>query len=233
VPEIHLPHLEEEAEGEAETHPAPSKTSRRWKSALKIGLEVLLITSGVFLGLLGEQWRENVHHRELAEASLQRFRAEFRRNRGEVERVHDRHVKERKDLEAYFAAHGNELNAHLVDPRKPIPGPVPDNVTDSAGFDYSAWDLALATQSLSYIDPDLVASMSAAYRMQQMYEDAHRAIAQTSYSFTDPVYWLRGVTNYFGDAALWEELLLKRYDDLLPRLDRALGESPATGNVVK
>jgi len=195
VPEIHLPHLEEEAEGEAETHPAPSKTSRRWKSALKIGLEVLLITS--------------------------------------VERVHDRHVKERKDLEAYFAAHGNELNAHLVDPRKPIPGPVPDNVTDSAGFDYSAWDLALATQSLSYIDPDLVASMSAAYRMQQMYEDAHRAIAQTSYSFTDPVYWLRGVTNYFGDAALWEELLLKRYDDLLPRLDRALGESPATGNVVK
>jgi len=227
VPEVHLPHLDDEGEV------VPGKRPRAWKSLLKIGLEVALISSGVFLGLLGEQWRENARHRELAEVSLQRFRAEFRANRAEVERVKDRHAKELKGLQAYFAAHGKELTAHLVDPRQPIPTAVPDTVTDSAGFLYSAWDVALATQSLAYIDPELVASMSAAYRMQQMYEDSHRAIAQTSYSFTDPVYFLRGVMTYFDDAVLYEELLLKRYADLLPRLDKALGESPAITSATK
>ena len=220
MPDIHVPHLEEE-HGQQTT---PVKTPRSWRSMLRIGLEVLLITAGVFLGLLGEQWRENVRHRELARASLQRFRAEFRANRAEVERVKDRHVKERTDLEAYFAVHNKELMAHVADLAKPIPSPVPDNVTDSAGFLYSAWDVALATQSLAYIDPELVASMSSVYRLQQLYEDAHRAIAQTSYSFTNTVYWLRGVTAYFGDAVIYEDLLLKRYAEILPRLDKALGE---------
>ena len=104
-----------------------------------------------------------------------------------------------------------------------MPTPVPDNVTDSAGVDFSAWDFALATQSLAYIDPDLVASMSSAYRLQQIYLDAHRSIQQTSYSFTNPVYFLRGVETYFGDASLYEDLLMTRYDDLLPRLDKAIG----------
>ena len=66
--------------------------------------------------------------------------------------------------------------------------------------------------------------MSSIYRMQQMYEDAHRAIAQTSYSFTNVVFWLRGVLSYFGDAVLYEELLMKRYDEILPRLDKAIGD---------
>ena len=63
--------------------------------------------------------------------------------------------------------------AHLLDPKKPIPTPVPDNTIDSAGFNYSAWDVALATESLACIDPELVAMMSAAYRMQQLIEKDH------------------------------------------------------------
>ena len=45
---------------------------------------------------------------------------------------------------------------------------------------------------------------------------------QTAYSLTNPVYYLRGVNAYFGDASLYERLLMKRYDDLLPRLDKAI-----------
>ena len=224
MPDIHVPHLDEEEKHAGEKN-ASGKRRPAWKALLKVGLEVLLISSGVFLGLAGEQWRETVRHRELADASLRRFRAEFRINRAQVERVHSRHVTEVNGLEAYFSAHGKELFAHIVDQTKPIPSPVPDTVTDSALFDYSAWELALATQSLAYIDPDLVASMSTAYRMQQMYEDSHRAIAQVAYSTTNMVYWLRGVTGYFGDAALYEELLLKRYDEILPRLDKAINDA--------
>jgi len=97
-------------------------------------------------------------------------------------------------------------------------------VTDSADVGFSAWDFALAAQALAYIDPDLVASMSSAYRLQQMYLDAHRAIQQSSYSITNDAYFLRGVTIYFGDAVVYEDLLLQRYDALLPRLDQAVGE---------
>ena len=233
MPHPHLPHLDDEdEEREPQNHPEEAKAAdsalarpRRalpWKSLTKIGLEVVLISAGVFLGLAGEQWRENRHHQELAAASLLRFQAEFRANRAEVLRVKDRHAKELKDLLAYFNAHQQALAAHLKDITKPIPVPLPDTVTDSAGVDFAAWDFALATQSLVYLDPDLVASMSSAYRMQQIYLDAHRAIQQTAYSYTDLVYYLRGLTAYFDDASVYEELLLKRYDEILLRLDKAV-----------
>ena len=52
-------------------------TPRQTKSFLKLGLEVVLISVGVFLGLLGEQWRENAEHKALADDALRRFRTEF------------------------------------------------------------------------------------------------------------------------------------------------------------
>jgi len=216
MPDVHVPHLDE-------GHESPGSASGRTKSLLKIGLEVVLITAGVFLGLLGEQWRENAQHRELAQQALRRFRAEFGANRTEVERVHGRHVQQYQALEKYFAEHQAELMANLLDVRKPLPLPIPDMTTDSAGMTYSAWDVALATQSLAHIDPDLVAAMSSAYRMQQMYEDAHRNIQETQYSATLPVALMRGHMAYFGDASLYEELLLKQYVAILARLDKATG----------
>ena len=194
----------------------------RQHSLLKILLEVVLITAGVFLGLAGESWRETREHRELAAQSLQRFREEFKANRAAVLRVHQRHEEQEKALGAYFNTHGAALMAAMLDPRKGLPLPVPDVVTDSAVFDYSAWDVALATESLAYIDPELVAMISDAHRMQQMIEDDHKAITQVTYSFQNQVHWLRGLGGYFGDTALHERLLLERYDKLQPRLDKAI-----------
>ena len=155
MPDVHLPHLEED-EHDAADHvvapPAPPR--RRWTPLLRIGLEV----------------------------------------------VRKEHERELKDLQAYLTAHTGEIVAHMVDVAKPIPMPIPDNETDAAGVDFAAWDFALATQSLAYIDPDLVASMSSAYRLQQVYLDAHRSIQQTSYAITNFSIWLNGVTTYFGDA---------------------------------
>jgi hypothetical protein len=213
--DVHVPHLDEK-------RGSPEPAAGRAKSLLKTGLEVVLITTGVFLGLLGEQWRENAEHRELARQSLQRLRAEFRANTAEVERVHGRHVQQLKALKQYVAEHQTELLAHLLDVRKPLPLPIPDMTTDSAGVAYAAWDVALATQSLAHMDPDLVAEMSSAYRMQQMYEDAHRHIQQRQYSGDMLVQMMRGHMAYFGDASLYEELLLKRYAAILARLDKAI-----------
>lgn len=208
------PHVENDAPSRQAV--APYRT----KSFLKIGLEVLLISVGVFLGLLGEQWRENAEHRALATAALHRFRAEFRANKTEVERVHGRHVQQRRALEKYIAEH----HATLLDARQMVPQPVPDMATDSAGVAYAAWDVALATQSLAYIAPDLVAALSSAYRLQQMYEDAHRNIQQSQYSSGNALDLMRGHLTYFGDASTYEELLLERYDGILSRLDTAVGD---------
>jgi hypothetical protein len=135
------------------------------------------------------------------------------------------HQEQEKAMIDYFSAPGPALMASMLDPRKPMPTPVPNAVIDSAVFDYSTWDVAVATESLAYIDPDVVAMISDAQRMQRMIEEDHRAIAQVLFSFQNQVHWLRGVTAYFGDTALHEKLLLERYDKLLPRLDKAIEDA--------
>ena len=224
MPEIHVPDLAGPIDDAAPpSPPAPTVSPRRpWNPALRIGLEVILITVGVFLGLAGEQWRQGARDRELAAASLRRFKAEFEANRAEVLRVRDRHASELQGLQAYFGAHANALGAHLVDPRSPIPVPLPDIVTDSAGVDFGAWDFALATQALANIDADLVAAMSSIYRFQETYLQAHRAIQQSAYSGANTVNYLRGLLGYFDDSVVYEDLLLKRYNDIIVRLDQEI-----------
>jgi hypothetical protein len=212
---------EEHTEAPGVTPPA----AWRWKSVPMLLLEVVLITAGVFLGLLGEQWRENGEHRRLATAALKQFRSEFVANRAEVDRVHQRHVDQLKNLGEYLRTNSVALLAHMVDRTKPIPLPVPDTVTDSAGVDFAAWDLALATQSLAHIDSQLVADMSSAYTMQRVYWTAHGNIQQASYGITDPVIHINGVTTWLDDVVLYERLMKERYDNLIPRLDKAIADA--------
>jgi hypothetical protein len=240
MPEVHLPQLEdhddepspalvEASDVATPAHPAPATGVARLRnhSWFKVGLEVVLISGGVFLGLAGEQWRESVRHHELAEASLRSFRTEFASNREQIDRVAARHAAEFKGLRDYFAAHDKELAASIADPTKPIPRPVPDTVTDSALFGFSAWDVALATQALAYMDSDLAAAIASVYRMQQLSEASHQAITQASYASTNDVYALRGLMGYFGDSVVYERILRKDYDDIIPRIDGALGAQSA------
>jgi hypothetical protein len=228
VPEVHLPHLEDEDEP-GPKQPVTAETARsatapvvkpphRSRSFVKIGLEVLLISAGVFLGLMGEQWREHAHHRELAESSLRRFRMELQGNRNAVAAVKDKHVAKLQSLRAYLtldaAARQKVVNF--------------DDATDPAFLEYSAWDLALATQSLAYIDSDLAFAISHVYAAQQQLDGSTRGVTQAMYATGNPEAFLRnGLATYFGDCILMEPRLLKTYDEVLPQIDRALGESPA------
>ena len=58
----------------------------------KAVVEVVLLSVGVFLALMGDQWRENAQNRELAAASLSRFRTEIEANWQAVAAVKDYHV---------------------------------------------------------------------------------------------------------------------------------------------
>ena len=66
--------------------------------------EVSLISIGVFLGMVGEQWRETRAHHELAAASLRNFRAEIVANRTALADVRAYHEGLRPHLNAFLCA---------------------------------------------------------------------------------------------------------------------------------
>jgi hypothetical protein len=135
--EVHLPKLaDEEDEG---TPAAPSHAPsppRRAKSLTTLLLEVALISAGVFLGLMGEQCRENAEHRELAKESLRRFRTEIANNRKAVAAVKDYHSGIKQELVSYFQSNGS-TTVRMTQALAPI------------FFEQAAWDLALATEALT------------------------------------------------------------------------------------
>lgn len=191
------------------------------RSYLRIALEVVLISVGVFLGLMGEQWRERAQHRELAQSSLRRFRSEFLKNRDAVAAVRDHHVTGLRNVAAYLRA--DQKARDSMEP--PFKG------THPAFMEYTAWDVALATQSLAYVDSDLAHAIAHVYAVQRQLDGATRDITLVMYDKSGEgnyVSLIGSMANYFGDCNLIEPRLIALYDEMIPRLDRALGEKRVT-----
>jgi hypothetical protein len=179
--------------------------------------EVVLISIGVFLGLAGDQWREDAQHRQSAKASLHRFRSELQTNRKSVSEVSDYHAAALKRVRAYLA----------TDPQKRNRADVELQGLQPAVFEQTAWDLALSTQSLTYIDPDLAFALSKVYNSQQQYLGLTRGITQAMYlvplkeNFDA---FVAATDTYFSDVVLMEPKLLQMYDEVLPLIDRELDQ---------
>jgi hypothetical protein len=206
VPDIHVPKLETHSGGH---------------SIFKLVLEVVLISVGVFLGLAGEQWRENTSHRELAERTLLRFRAEIVENRKAVADVTDYHKTLLPQL----------LEQLKLPPGKRSGKDIHFNGIRPATFEHAAWDLAIATQSLTYIDPNVALPLSNVYNVQDRVAELTRGMVQAMY-FTPPALdeknetaFLAAVALYYGDMSVFEPRLLQLYDDLMPLIDKALGKA--------
>jgi len=171
----------------------------------------VLISIGVFLGLAGEQWREYAHQRELAEQALRRFRTEIVENQRTVAAVKDYHVTMKKRIETAPSAENIDFNG--IRPAK---------------CDRSAWDLAIATQSLSYVDSELALKLSSVYNAQNTIAELTRGVLQAMYisppsDSKNAETFFGAVDVYYGDMAIYEPRLLAMYDEILPRIDAALG----------
>jgi hypothetical protein len=204
MPDVHVPKLGEHTTG---------------KSIVHIALEVILISTGVFLGLMGEQWRERSHQRELAEQALRRFRTEITENRKAVEGVRDYHVTLQKQLQTEYDK----------PPAKRNPGNIEIHGIRPANFDQAAWDLALGTQSLAYIDSDLGLSLSNIYNVQGRISEMTRGIIGSMY-LAPPIddrntsTFMGALLIYYGDMVILEPRLLTMYGDALQKIDKALGD---------
>ena len=208
------------AAASADVHPPADVHQSRRKPLGKLALEVARISAGVFLGLAGDQWRENAGHRELAKASLRRFRAEILTNRAAVAEVREYHVTALRSLRTYLAADRRTRNTADV----PLRGLQP------VAFEHTAWDVALATQSLAYVDPEVAFALSRIYNEQQGYAELTRGVTQAMYLLPRRENFdafAEAVEAYFSDLVILEPRLVRMYDDVLPRIDHALGEPSA------
>jgi hypothetical protein len=201
--------------------PASSTRPDGWRrgSWSRILVEVALITAGVLLALLVDEWRERAEHRQLAEDTLRRIRTEFRTNRAAVAGVKDKHVAYLKRISDYFSA----------DAAARASMPYPSLPTDPAFLEYTAWDLAIATQALGYLDPDVAQATAHVYAVQRQLDAATRDATHVMYLHAgnaDPTPLTRSLAVYFGDCTIIEPRLLALYDEVLPRLDAAIGARP-------
>ena len=203
MPEVHLP---------------------RRASILRTLLEVALIGVGVFLGLVGEQWRQSRGDRQQAKDALYRFQTEILANRSAIGAVKDYHATVVKSMTAYLSADAN-ARKHLS---------VKMEGLRPATLEHTAWDLALATQALAHMDAGLAFGLARIYNTQQGYGDLTRGVMQSLYlhppgnpNDNDPEAFLRAAAIYYGDITIIEPDLLKMYDEILPRIQTTLGESPA------
>jgi len=200
----------------AEATVAPS-TTRQGRGIGKILLEIVLISAGVFLGLAGEQWRQGAEERAMGREALRRFRSEIATNRAAVESVRAYHADMRTRIKAYLAADATARKSLTVE----LKGIQP--VT----FEHTAWDLALATQSLTYIDRGLAFDLSRIYSSQDDYAGLSRSVLQAMYlrpPTEDLDAFFRVVALYYDDVVLDEPRLIEMYDAVLPRIDKMLGE---------
>ena len=94
-------------------------------------------------------------------------------------------------------------------------------------FEHTAWDLALATQALSYLKPDLAFDISKVYTQQnafQKLEDSFLSAAFTPASLSSDN--LKGLAPtmmfYLDDVNQQEPALVSRYEKVIPEVKRAL-----------
>jgi len=190
------------------------------RSFFNLLFEVVLIAVGVFLALWANNWHEDREHRAQAKAALRNFVGEMEANRQATQRNRAYHETFARELREFLAskepANEDRLNksVHFEGMRPVI-------------FEHTAWDLALATQALSYLDPDLAFDISKVYTKQNAFEkleDSFLAAAFTPSSLSsDNVKGMAAAMElYLIDVNLQEPAILQLYDKVIPEVKGAI-----------
>ena len=190
------------------------------RSFLNLSIEVALITIGVFLALWANSWHEDREHRAQGRAALRNFAAEMEVNRQATQRYRQYHETFARELHEFLES------------KEP---PTDDRFNKSVHFqgmrpvtfEHTAWDLALATQALSYLKPDLAFDISKVYTQQnaiQKLEDSFLASAFTPATLSSSS--LKGLAPamevYLIEVNLNEPAMVSRYEQVISEVKRAL-----------
>src|ERR1700759_1652421 len=138
-------------------------------------VEVALIAIGVFLALLANNWHEDREHRAWARAALRNFLAQMQTNQQATLKYREYHVTLSGELDKFLQSKQpatedrmkNEV--HFMGVRPVI-------------FEHTAWDLALATQALAYVEPRLAFDVSKVYTQQNAFQTLENSFLASAFS---------------------------------------------------
>lgn len=187
------------------------------KSWLGLLIEVVLIGLSVFLALMAEQWRVRREHEQDAESSLRYIREEVMVNRDAVKKERDYHEKLSQEINRF-------LESNSPKTRQAFDATVHFTGVHPVTFERTAWELALASQSLSYLKPPLAYAISRVYTRQQAFQTMENSFLQsvltpTTFGTQDATGLANVMVYYLADVNIQELALLQLYDQLLQQLD--------------
>jgi hypothetical protein len=142
------------------------------KSLVGLLIEVVLIGVSVFLALVANQWSDAGEHRARANATLHYFREEIVTNQKAIETRRQYHEALSRDIQSFLQSDAPKALQSFY-PMVHFHGLEP--VT----FERSAWDLALANQSLSYLAPKLAYAISRVYTRPQALQTLENSFLQS------------------------------------------------------
>lgn len=188
--------------------------------------QLFFIAAGVYLANQADDWKQAREHRQAARAALENFRTEFVANRDRV-----------REVAPIYAAYADSMQRS--EQRGDPPARSVREVFRRVGwhglvpvtFNRTAWDLALATQSLSYLPPALAFRVARVYTAQQQMQDLQRSLSSalfTPASMDDArVFpWLLAFGGYVEDSTIQSKQMIAGYDRLIPALDSAIARLP-------
>jgi hypothetical protein len=187
------------------------------KSLLGLLTEVVLIGLSVFLALLANHWSEAREHRERANATLRYFREEIVTNQKAIETKRQYHEVLRSDIQTFLQSDAPKTLQDFFS-RAHYRGLQP--IT----FERTAWDLALANQSLSYLPPALAYAVSRVYTRQQAFQTLENSMLQSifapsTFAAQDATGLASSMNAYMIDVNIQEPQLLELYAELLPQVE--------------
>jgi hypothetical protein len=190
------------------------------RSFLSLLIEVVLVAVGVFLALWANNWHEDHEHRAQAQAALRNFASEMEANRRATQRYRSYHEILVRELEQFLRSKEPASEERLYKE-------VHFEGVRPVIFEHTAWDLALATQALSYLKPDLAFDISKVYTQQNAFQTLENsylasAFSPASLSSDNVKGFATAMVIYLRDVNQQEPAILQLYDKVIPEVNSAL-----------
>ena len=183
-------------------------------------VELVLIFVAVFLALLANNWQQSREHQAKTQEALRNFLSEIETN-----------LKATQDVRAYHEQLAKQLDQFLSSSEPATEERIAREVhftgIHPVDYEHTAYDLALATQALSYLPQDLAFDVSKVYKKQASFQNLENTFLAALYSAgamsTGNVKAFAGALRlYLGDVNVAEPALIDSYQKVIPLLKGAI-----------
>jgi len=190
-------------------------------------VESLLLVGSILLALAVDEWNEDQEFQELANRSLANFVREINQNRVRLEDVTLFHAGLR-DVLANMNADNGAVPATRI--RNIMEGFQPAILVNTA------WETAVATGALGYMDYDVVAGLSLTYSLQERLVALNRSglndLLMAGFRNVDTDLLVYSANRYMRELTEAEQRLQGVYALVLDLIAETTGEYPDTAGVV-